>query len=69
MLRWVTKEHTWHRARAELVRASGGHVRITKTTKNPKSVLGWRPTMKTRVRYERANGFAGVSIDEICCSG
>jgi hypothetical protein len=68
MLRWVTKKHTWRGARAELVRDGGGDVRITKTTENPKCVIGWRPTMETLVRYEGANGFARASIEEICCS-
>jgi hypothetical protein len=40
MLRWVTKKHTWHEARVELVHGGGGDVRITKTTKNPKGVVG-----------------------------
>jgi hypothetical protein len=69
MLSWVTKKHTWHGARAELVRGGGGDVRITKTTKNPKCVVGWRPTMETRVRYVGANGFAGASIEEKGGSG
>jgi hypothetical protein len=63
MLHWVTKKHTGHRARAELVRGGGGDVRITKTTKNPKCVVGWRPTKEMRIRYAEANGFVGASIE------
>jgi hypothetical protein len=69
MLRSVTKKHTWHGARTKLVRGGAGDVTVTKTTENLKCVIEWRPTMKMPIRYEGANGFAGVSIEEICRSG
>jgi hypothetical protein len=55
MLRWVTKKHIWNGARTELARGGGGDVGVTKTTENPKCVIGWRPTMETCIRNEGAN--------------
>src|SRR6185369_9783047 len=49
VVRGVTKEHTPSRAGRQLVRSSGGGVRVTRTPEDPKVVVARRGTEKSVV--------------------
>ena len=49
VVRGVTKEHTTSRAGRQLVRSSGGGVRVTRTPEDPKVVVARRGTEKSVV--------------------
>ena len=53
VVRGVTKEHTMSRARRQLVRSSGGGVRVTRTPEDPKVVVARRGTEKSVVEWEQ----------------
>ena len=49
VVRGVTKKHTMSRAGRQLVRSSGGDVRVTRTPEDPKVVVARRGTEKSVV--------------------
>ena len=49
VIRGVTKKHTTNRARRQIVRSSGGDVRVTYTPEDPKVVVVRRGTKKSVV--------------------
>ena len=55
VVRGVTKEHTPSRAGRQLVRSSGGGVRVTRTPEDPKVVVARRGTEEIVVVTEPPN--------------
>ena len=49
VVRRVTKEHTTSRTGLQLVRSSGGGVRVTRTLEDPKMIVARRGTEKSVV--------------------
>lgn len=60
----VTEENTRNGTRGEFMRSGDGDTRITTTTKNPKTVVGWRVTVKEVIRCIVPAGTTHTKVDK-----
>jgi hypothetical protein len=60
----VTEENTRNGTRGEFMRSGGGDTRITTTTENPKTVVGWRGTVKEVMRCIVPAGTTRTKVDK-----
>jgi hypothetical protein len=65
MVRGVAKEHTPCRAGRQLVRRSGGGVRITRTTEDTEVIIGGRSTEESVVWSGSRRGSRREAVEEV----
>lgn len=68
MITRVTEEDTMCGARGKLMVSSGRKVRIARTTKNTKMVVGWSGAKKSKVGCGGMNHLSRKTSKEICGS-
>ena len=65
VVRGVTKKHTTSRAGCQLVRSSGGDVRVTGTPKDTNVVVAGRGTEKSVVRSESRRSCGRKAVEQV----
>jgi hypothetical protein len=65
MVRGVTKEHTTCRARCELVRSSGGKIRVARAPEDMKVSVCGRGTEESMVRSRNWGGSRSKTVNQV----
>ena len=65
VVRGVTEEHTTSRAGRQLVRSSGGGVRVTRTPEDPKVVVARRGTEQSEVWSGRRRSSGRKTVEQV----
>jgi hypothetical protein len=60
----VTEENAWNGARSEFMRCGGDGAGVTTASENPKTIVGWRRTIKEMVRRVVPSGTTWTKVNE-----